>query len=454
MTKATVLIVDDKPNIRKVLAALLENEGYNTVTSESADKALLILNTDKPDLVITDLKMPGMDGITFIKNINKLDRNIPVIMITAFGTISSAVEAIKAGGYDYLTKPIDYERLKIVAAHAIEQIRLNKENKYLKKELNKKNGFDNFIGNSDIIVKMFSLIETVAPSNSSVLIQGECGTGKELIAKAIYQKSSRNNSPFIVVDCSALPEGLLESELFGYEKGAFTGADSRKIGRIELADSGTLFLDEIGEMDLSIQAKLLRVIQERQFTRVGGLESIKIDFRLITASNRDLGKEIKAGKFRSDLYYRINVITIKSPPLRERLEDIPILISFFIDRICSRDNKVFKSISPECVDLLLKYQWPGNVRELENCVERMIIISKDDVVTSDSLPSEIIEASSNNYPSVIVKDPFSLNDIEKNVVIKALEKAGWNKTEAAKLLKINRKVLYTKIKKYHLHKTK
>jgi len=316
MSKEIILVIDDKPNIREVLCAILENEGYQVVTCKNAEESLEIVRRVSPDLIVTDLKLPDQDGITLTRDVKQIDPTLPVLLITAFGTISSAVEAIKAGAYDYLTKPIDYERLKLLIKRVLDQKRINLENRFLKEELENKYRLDNLVGKGNTMRKLFNLIKNVAPSNSNVLIQGECGTGKELIARALYNLSGRKGKPLIVVDCSALPEGLLESELFGHEKGAFTGADTRKKGRIELAHQGTLFLDEIGEMSLPLQAKLLRVIQERQFVRLGGLETVKIDFRLIASTNRNLKEEVARGAFRSDLYYRLNVIDITVPPLR------------------------------------------------------------------------------------------------------------------------------------------
>jgi len=373
MNKEVILVIDDKPNIRKVLSAILENEGYCVETCESGEKALEKIQQVLPDLIVTDLKMPGIDGIELMKLVKATDAQIPVILITAFGTISSAVEAMKAGAYDYLTKPIDHDLMIILIKRALDQKRIRSENKYLRAELEERHSLNNIVGKSSVMQKLFNFIETVSSSSSNVVIQGECGTGKELIAKSIHFNSMREKGQFVIVDCSAMPEGLLESELFGYEKGAFTGASARKKGRIELADGGTLLLDEIGEMNLSLQAKLLRVLQEKQFVRLGGLETIEIDFRLIASSNKDLKAEVEAGNFRSDLYYRLNVINIQAPPLRDRSEDIPLLAESFIKKYSTKDSNKTKSISPEVMNCFVKYDWPGNVRELENCIESLMV---------------------------------------------------------------------------------
>lgn len=450
MNREVVLIIDDKPNIREVLSAILENEGYGVETCESAEKALEKIPKILPDLIVTDLKMPGMDGIELMKSVKTIDTHMPVILITAFGTISSAVEAIKAGAYDYLTKPIDYERLKILIKRALNEKKITSENIYLKEELETKYSLNNLLGKSSVMQRLFSLIKTVSSSDPNVTIQGESGTGKELIAKAIHYNSVRKDKPLVVVDCSAMPEGLLESELFGYEKGAFTGAISRKKGRIELADGGTLFLDEIGEMSLPLQVKLLRVLQEKQFIRVGGLETIEIDFRLIASTNRDLKAEVAKGNFRSDLYYRLNVINIQAPSLRERKDDIPLLVESFLKKYSIRDGKKVKSISPEVMNCLIQYNWPGNVRELENCLERLMVVCQDDIITLEYLPEEMLGEKSTKNFLVSKKEDHTLDEIEKDAVVKTLEKTKWNKSQAAKLLNIDRKALYNRIKKYNI----
>jgi len=451
MSKELILVVDDRPNIREVLSGILSEEGYKVETSPSAEDALKAFNKILPDVVVTDLKMPGLNGLQLMKKLHANQPDIPVIVITAYGTVSSAVKAIKEGAYDYLTKPIDYERLKILIKRALDQKRLSSENVLLKQEIeNIYRLGTNTTARSSIMQKLMNLVETVAPSNSNILIQGESGTGKEVIARAIHHNSPRKNKPLVVVDCSALPEGLLENELFGHEKGAFTGAVSRKIGRIELTEGGTLFLDEIGEMSLPLQAKLLRVLQEKQFMRLGGLENINVDFRLIASTNRDLLEEVDKGNFRADIYYRINVFTITMPPLRERKEDIPLLTDKFLNKFCLREEKNIKSVAPDVMDCLVKYKWPGNIRELKNCIERLVVVSKSDTITMDCLPEEFIGKNYGKNSFISTNGNLSLPEIEKEVVIKALEKSNWNKSLAAKLLNIDRKALYNRINKYNI----
>ncbi len=459
MKRDTVLVVDDKENIREVIKAYLENEGFRVITCGNGERALEYFREKMPDIVLTDFKLPGLNGIELIKEIHKYDSDIPIIVFTAYGSISSAVEAIKAGGYDYLTKPLDYDLLKIILKRAIEQKKIKMENRFLKEELDEQYSLDNIVGSSEKMKKLFSLIKTVAASESTILIEGEYGTGKELIAKAIHRHSRRRDKPLVTVDCSALPEHLLESELFGYEKGAFTGALNRKRGRIEIADGGTLFLDEIGEMSLQLQAKLLRVIQEKQFIRLGGLTPIRVDFRLIAATNRNLREEVEIGNFRADLFYRLNVIKVNAPPLRERKEDIPLLVKHFIGKVAKREGMPTKKIGASLIDALLCYDWPGNVRELENCIERMMIVCDSDTLTVDFLPQEIKESikSANEEGGgreesldALMKDQLSLEEIEKRAVVRALKMAGGNKSLAARILNINRRALYNRLKKYGL----
>ena len=442
-----ILIVDDKINIRMVLKGILENLGYQVSDAENGKSALDLIEEYHPDLVLTDLKMDGMDGIELTKRIRDIDPALPVIIMTAYGSISSAVDAIKSGGYDYITKPIDYDLLEIKMNRALSEMKIKNENLDLREKLKDKWGLDRIIGKSQVMQKMFKLIKTVSPVDSSVLIEGECGTGKELIARSIYTNGRRSSAPFTVVDCSSLPAGLLESELFGYEKGSFTGALARKKGRIELADKGTLFLDEIGEMSLELQAKLLRVLQEKQIQRIGGLETVNVDFRLITATNRDLKKEVSEKRFRSDLYYRLNVITIKAPSLRERKEDIPLLVESFIEEFSKKNDVSPKKVSPLLMEKFMEHDWPGNVRELENCIERLMVISSGDFLDVDSFFTEQDPLSPDRCSE---RGSLNLFEIERDVLVEALEKAEWNKSRAAKLLDIDRKALYNRIKKYNI----
>ncbi len=452
MKKHLILVVDDKPNIREVLSDILKSEGYDVEACRNAEEAMDAVKRSAPDGIIADLKLPDHDGISLIKKVQDVDASIPVLIVTAFGTITSAVEAIKSGAYDYLTKPIDYDRLKILLQRALHQREISNENKMLKKELEDRYSLDNLIGKSAAMKKLFHIINTVAGSNSNVLIYGESGTGKELIAKAIYNLSVRKHNPMVVVDCSSLPEGLLESELFGHEKGSFTGADARKKGRIEFADGGTILLDEIGELSMHLQKKLLRVIQEKKFYRVGGLEPMEIDFRLVSSTNKILKDEVEKGNFRKDLYYRLSVIEIHVPPLRERKEDIPILVDHFIKKIGEKNQVDRKNITGDTMDKLINYDWPGNVRELENCVERLIVFCPDSTITSEYLPESILLSNSCVDDKLPAKDLLDLTEIEKNTILMALNEAEWNKTKAAKMLKINRRALYNRMLKYGIQK--
>jgi DNA-binding NtrC family response regulator len=451
MNDATIMIVDDRANIRQVLCDVLQEEGLTILTCATAEEALVQMEEALPAVLITDLKLPGMSGIDLMRQARQIDAHLPVILITAYGSVSSAVAAIKEGAYDYLTKPIDYDRLRIIVRRALDQNRLLAENASLRRAVEEKYQLAaNVIGRSESMVRLFRLVDTVASSNANVLVLGESGTGKELLAKALHYNSLRKHLPFVVVDCSALPEGLLENELFGHEKGAFTGALSLKKGRIELAAGGTLFLDEIGDMGLPLQAKLLRVLQERQFSRVGGSQWIKADFRLVAATNHDLAGAVKEGRFRADLYYRLNVIAVKIPPLRERKEDIPVLTDFFLHKYCAKENKPLPVLTPEAMECLLKYDWPGNVRELENCIERVVVIGHQRDVTPAHLPEEIGQAPAPGSGPALFKHSFQLAAIEKHAVTCALVQTGWNKSLAAKLLGIDRKALYNRIEKYNL----
>jgi len=462
VNQGIVLIVDDKENIREVLSAILGDEGYKVLTAGNAGEALEILASASPDAVISDIKMPGTSGLQLQESIRRMDPELPVVLITAFGSIDSAVEAIKRGAYDYLTKPIDHERLKMVLKRAVEIRRYATENRRFRRELENKYRFESMIGSSPRMQKVFERIRAVSGTLSTVLILGESGTGKELVAKAIHYHGQRKDKPLVDVNCSALSEGLLESELFGHEKGAYTGAASRKIGRFESAHQGTLFLDEVGELSPSLQVKLLRVLQERRFERVGGSEPIRSDFRLIAATNRDLKVEAAQGRFREDLFYRLSVITIRMPPLRERKEDIPLLINHFMKKVCEREQRSLKTFTSEALEALLNHSWPGNVRELENCIERIMIVSCSDRIGIADLTEEIEDEPGTDmdvFEPPYVQDTLGLfgrtegmdlHEREKELILDALMKAGWNKARAAKLLNIHRRTIYNRIKKYQL----
>jgi DNA-binding NtrC family response regulator len=386
-----LFIVDDEPNVCRVLATLFQREGWNVLTFHRPDEALNALAENDVDVLITDLKMPGMTGTEFLQALRARGNNVPVVMITGHGTITSAVEAIKLGAFDYICKPFDMEAVKIAVERAAAQSRLEEENAYLRQELQSRYQFGNLIGCSPRVQEVYRLIEKAAASRANVLVLGESGTGKELVARALHFNSPRSRKRFVAVSCAALPKDLLESELFGHEKGSFTGASWQRAGRFELADGGTLFLDEIGDITGQTQTKLLRVLQEKEFERVGGNKPIKVDIRLIAATNRDLPAAIAKGDFREDLYYRLRVVEIVLPPLRERREDIPLLVRHFIQKYAAQDGKRVENVSEEALAAMLNYPWPGNIRELENAVEHALVMADNDasLLTSDLLPLNI-----------------------------------------------------------------
>jgi DNA-binding NtrC family response regulator len=453
-----ILIVDDELNMRLVLQAMLKKEGYAVTTASNGMEALKILKADQMDIVVTDLKMPKLDGMGLLGEIIRDYPSIPVIIITAHGTIATAVDALKKGAFDYITKPFEQDELKQVIQKAVKTRRLDEDEALLNPDDIDRYGI---IGSSDRITEIFETIKRVAPTTTTILITGETGTGKELIARAIHRNSPRKNNPFIKINCAAIPESLMESELFGYEKGAFTGAATKKQGRFELAHKGTLFLDEVGELPKDMQVKLLQVIQEQEFERVGGLQTIKVDVRLITATNRNLFEDVKDGRFREDLYYRLNVIPAHLPPLRERKEDIPVLIGFFIEKFNKKLDRSVKYIDEKVTNLLIQYAWPGNIRELENLVERMILMARGDTIVFADLPSELKTAieSDSTSPSGIRQKPFKdimknhMEDIEKQMIISVLEECGNNVTRAAKQLGLSRKGLQLKMMKYKLRRS-
>ena len=385
----TILIVDDEKNYLVILEALLAPEGYEIITEDNVVSALRLVREADLDLVITDMRMPGMNGMELLEEAKKIDPELPVIMMTAYGTIEKAVEAMKKRAYDYITKPFRNEELKLTVKKALEFYRLKKENRLLSDALSDRYKYGNIIGKSQPMLKIYEMIGKVAPSKASVMITGPSGTGKELIAKAIHYNSPRKNRPFISINCGALTETLLESELFGHERGAFTGAVTMKKGRFELADGGTLFLDEVGEMSPSLQVKLLRVLQEMEFERVGGTKTIKVDVRILAASNRRLKEDIDKGIFREDLFYRLNVVHIEVPQLKERVEDIPFLVAHFVEKFRSSKKKKIE-LAPEVWKALYSYPWPGNIRELENTIERAMVMSSDENITLKDLPDYVI----------------------------------------------------------------
>ena len=447
-----ILVVDDELSMRDFLAIMLKKEGHEIVTAENGGDALKAIQTEIFDLVITDVKMPGIDGIEVLKTIKELSSETVVIMVTAFATAETAVEAMKLGAYDYIIKPFKIDELKLIINNSLEKRFLRKENILLKREIKSRAGFENFIGKSESMQKIFSLIRQVADTNSTVLISGESGTGKELVAKAVHFNSQRRDRPFVTINCGALPESLLESELFGYMKGAFTGAVSNKQGLFEAANGGTIFLDEISATTPALQIKLLRVIQEREFMRIGGTTDIRVDVRVIAASNKDLLKEVAKGLFREDLYYRLNVLPIQLPALRDRTEDVPILSEFFLKKLSpGRDPK---KIAPDAMKHLMKYHWPGNVRELENAVERLAILEPGDTIRLELLSDNI--TGSNTCPELVPSDipddgldlETLLENAERTLLLKALEKTGGIKTEAAKLLGLSFRSFRHRLQKY------
>jgi DNA-binding NtrC family response regulator len=392
----SILIVDDEANIRRVLDAVFSKDGYRVLTAENGKKALDIISTEPDlDVLLCDLIMPDLNGIEVLKSAREINPFLSVVMITAHGTIKTAVDAMRFGAFDYITKPFDMDEIKLIVKNALERRRLLAENTELKQELRSRYKFDEIVGSSGKMRDVYKVIERVANSNATVLVRGESGTGKELVARAIHFNSSRAAKPFIAVSCAALPETLLESELFGHEKGAFTGAAGQKAGRFELANQGTLFLDEIAEVSLSMQVKLLRVLQERKFERIGGTKTLSMDVRMIAATNRNLEEAVAMSEFREDLYYRLQVIQIFLPPLRDRREDIPPLVEHFVEKFNTQNSRSIKFASPECMDLLMKYDWPGNIRELENAIERGIVLADpaSEYITPDLLPVAIQSAS-------------------------------------------------------------
>ena len=447
-----ILIVDDEQSMRDFLATKLKKEGYDVVTAENGAEALKAAQAEIFDLVITDDIMPGLDGIGVLKMIKEISAETIVIMITAFATKETAVEAMKLGAYDYITKPFRIDEIKLIIQKAIEKRHLRKENILLRREIKSRAAFDNFIGKSESMQKIFSLIMQVADTSSTVLITGESGTGKELVAKAIHFNSSRKDKPFVTVNCGALPETLLESELFGHMKGSFSGAFTSKQGLFEVANEGTIFLDQISATTSALQIKLLRVLQDREFMRVGGTTTLKVDVRVIAASNKDLLEEVSKSAFREDLYYRLNVLPIVIPPLRDRRDDIPLLVDFFLGKECQGRER--KKITPKALKCLMSHRWPGNVRELENTVERLKILAPGDTILPEYVPDAVrsIQTASELVPSEIPDGGIALeallSNAEKILLQKALEKTGGVKTEAAKLLGLSFRSFRHRLQKY------
>lgn len=452
----TVLIVDDEKNYPFILGAVLQEEGFETLAANSGQDALDILKDSDVDLVLTDVKMPVMDGIQLLERIKEIEQDLPVIMMTAHGTVDKAVEAMQKGAYSYILKPFDNERLVLYVNTAIAMYRVVKENRRLRSAVESRFSFGNIIGKSKKMQDIFETVQKVAPTNATVLIEGESGTGKELVAKSIHFNSPRRNQPFIAVNCSALAETLLESELFGHEKGAFTGAVAMKKGRFELADTGTLFLDEIGELSQNLQVKLLRVLQEKVFERVGGVKPISVDIRLITATNKTLKEEVKQENFREDLFYRLNVVHVVLPLLRHRTEDIRLLVDHFIEKY-SDERKMaapVKGVERDVEKLFQDYIWPGNVRELENVIERAMVLCPDEIIRVSDLPADFKDSVYNTLHLEGIPSDAKLYEtlalVEKKLIIRALTLTDYVQSHAAELLGIGKSGLNQKIKKYNL----
>jgi DNA-binding NtrC family response regulator len=445
MNSAKILIVDDELIMRESLAGWLQRDGHAVHTAESGEEALRKCQATRFDILLVDIKMEGMSGLEVLRRVKESDPDVAVVMITAYGSIATAIEAMKNGAYDYMLKPFDPNELGVLIEKIIQHQQQAREHLFLKEQYKERTRFESMIGQSKAMQTVFNLICDVAPLDSTVLISGETGTGKGLAAKAIHTNSVRCDGPFVIVNCGAIPEHLMESELFGHQKGAFTDAKETKKGRLEMAHGGTLFLDEIGEIGMRMQIDLLRVLEDRVFYRVGGTQPIEADFRVIAATNRSLDKAIKEGKFREDLFYRLNVVSFEMPPLRRRKEDIPLLAEHFLLRFSQETNKAIDKISRDAMDEMMLYDWPGNVRELENAVERAVVVSKERQILAEHLPI---------FCHVAVGDsgPKTLQELEKTHISQVLHDNQWNIARSAKILGIDRSTLYSKLRRYQIQK--
>ena len=464
MTMYSILVVDDEPNYLIVLSELLKDEGFEVFTASDGPEGLKIVEDVDLDIVITDMQMPGMDGLQFLNKIKEKKQDLPVIVITAFAEVDKAVAAMKAGAYNYLAKPFSNDELIITLRKGADHYSLIRENSRLREEIRGKSGFSGMVGKNPKMLQVYELIEKVSPTHASVLITGESGTGKELVAKAIHMNSPRESQPFIAVNCAALSDNLLESELFGHEKGAFTGAVVMRKGRFELADKGTIFLDEVGEIPLALQSKLLRILQEKTFERVGGGKTIEVDVRIISASNKDLREEVSAGRYREDLFYRLNVIPVNLPALRERMDDMRLLAEFFVEKYRKELDKPELQISAEALKLIMKLPWEGNIRELENTIERAAILCSNDVIEADDVQPDILY--SEERPAwgqdvdlrQVIPENAGLNEvlyaIEKKMLNQALNDTDYVQARAAEKLGITKSLLQYKMKKYRIKKKK
>jgi DNA-binding NtrC family response regulator len=452
----SILVVDDEVGARESLRMILKND-YEVFLAKNAEEAFLQIKEHSPDVILLDIILPDLDGLKVLEKIKQKEPDSIVIMITATRTVKTAVEAMKLGAYDYVTKPFDADELSLIISRALSSLALEKEVKYLREEMDKNFGFENIIGKSKTIEDIFKVVRQIADSKSTVLIMGESGTGKELISRAIHYSSNRRNYPFVTINCAAIPETLIESELFGHERGAFTNAIEKKLGRFEIAHQGTLFLDEIGELSLTTQAKILRFLEEKEFTRVGGSKTIKVDVRLITATNKDLPQLLKKGSFREDLYYRINVVPIVIPPLRERKEDIPLLLDHFIRKFNKENGKDVKGLSKEALELILNYEWPGNVRELENLMERLIALTHKEYIQADELPFSLVNGSKiNGLREYILNGKVSFlkaeEEFERGIILDALKRTNYVQSHAAEMLGISRRILKYKMDKLGINR--
>jgi DNA-binding NtrC family response regulator len=447
--KSMVLVIDDEKNIREGLRTGLKLEGFDVMTSEDGMDGLEKFRSIGADAVILDLRMPKMGGLDFLSRAQAVDRDVPILVLTGHGGVDEAVESMKRGAYDFFTKPFDMDKLMLVLRRAIDERKKSDRARQLEELVDDKFNLESIIGAGQGLRRVVAVLKQVAPTDASVLITGESGTGKEVIANAIHHNSRRAKGPIIKVHCAALPESLLESELFGHEKGAFTGAIARKKGRFELADGGTIFLDEIGEISPSVQVKLLRVLQEQQFERVGGEETIQVDIRIITATNRDLRTLVEAGKFREDLFYRLNIVNIHVPPLRERTEDIPLFVDYFVKHFAKKHGKAVKAIAPKAQKLIEAWRWPGNVRELQNTIENLVVLCTGETVTEDLLPDNIRNFTGDG--SICIDVGLTMDEIEKRAIMSTLAHTAGNKSKAARLLGIGRKTLLRKLEEYGIN---
>jgi len=444
---ASVLIVEDEPKMLRLLELNLGEEGWKTFSAGDAETGLKILGREAVDLVLSDFKLPGMNGLEFLDAIHRVNAEVPVVLMTAYGSVETAVEAMKKGASNYVLKPFSLEEIKLVVRKERDAHRLRVENRTLREELGRRYEYPNLVARSAKMQEVLAAVERVAPTNSTVLIGGESGVGKELIARAIHQRSRRASGPFVKINCTAIPENLLESELFGYERGAFTGATATKPGKFELADKGSLFLDEIGDVPQITQAKLLRVLQEREFERLGGTRTIKVDVRLVAATNRDLRAALQQGTFREDLYYRLNVVPIDVPPLREHAEDIPGLVEHFLAKYRGESGKQIRGVTPQAIQLLANFHWPGNVRELENIIERAAAFAKGEWIEAGDIHLDTGPAKGSNAPMGFLPPGMTLDQWEDEMIREALRRSGGNKSQAARLLGLSRNALRYRLSK-------